>query len=268
MMIDIHIVGTGMVGHRQLTREAKQVLDSAGEVYLLHPLPEFRDFLDNRCESIINLADDYKQGHDRSRSYKTMAKKVINGAVSADQSVVFAVYGHPNVGVAPTELIREMGEDRGLSIKTLPGVSSFDCLYSDLDFDPFARGLQIFEATDILLYNISLDPATPTFVVQIGLTGTGLYEDRDSESDRFIQLKEHLLQFYPPNHAVSLVRTATHPLADSEQKQFHLNNLEMIADHVDNTHTLFIPPSSERKIENEELAERMYSRKYLDLITE
>lgn len=265
--VDVYVLGTGMVGYHQLTQEAEQLLDQVERVYLLHPLPEVREFIRSLCQSVMDLTEEYKQGSDRSRSYETMARRVVDGAVDASGPIAFVLYGHPTVGVTPTRLVEEMADESGLRTEITPGVSSLDCLYTDLSLNPFARGLQLFEATDLLVYDIDLDPATPAFVVQIGLTGTRLYDDRDSTPERFTPLKEHLLQFYPPKHEVSLVRTATHPLATSEQISVPIEEFETIAEDVDNAHTLFIPAACNRTVPDEELAEKVYSEEHLSHIT-
>lgn len=266
--VDVYVLGTGMVGYRQLTQEAEQILEQVERVYILHPLPEVNEFIGDLCRSVTNLTEEYEQGSDRSRSYERMARRVVDGAVHAEEPIAFVLYGHPTVGVTPTRLIQEMADERGLRVEIAPGISSLDCLYTDLNLDPFNRGLQLFEATDLLVYDIDLDPATPALVVQVGLTETRLYDDRDSTQERFVPLKEHLLQFYPSDHEVSLVRTATHPLATSERISVPIEEFETIAEDVDNTHTLFIPPARNRTVSDEELAEKVYSENHLSHITE
>ena len=266
--VDVYILGTGMVSARQLTREAEQALDRVGDVYLLHPLPEVRALVRDRCDSVVDLTDEYERGSERSDSYEAMARRVLDRAADADDPIAFAVYGHPTAGVTPTELIRKRATDRDMRVEIVPGISSLDCLYAELGIDPFARGMQVFEATDLLLYDIDLDPETPAFVVQVGLTGTRLYDDRDSLPERFTPLKRHLLQFYPPDHTVSLVRTATMAVAESERISVALDDFETVAGAIDNTHSLFVPPVGERTLEREELAEKAYTREHLDRVTE
>jgi len=257
-----------MVGYRQLTREAEQVLKRAKRVYLLHPLPEVRSFVDTQCGSVIDLTELYEEGSERAESYEEMAQQVVEGAEEAVEPVVFAVYGHPTVGVAPSSLIQKKAKGTDLIVEILPGISALDCLYTDLGFDPFTRGLQVFEATDLIVYDINLDPATPTFVLQVGLTGTRLYDTRTSTSKRLLPLKDHILQFYPPDHEVIFARTPTIPFADAQQLSVPISEFETVATDIDSTHTLVIPPVKKRHVENSDFAEKIYTQEFLEQITE
>ncbi|MFP8951631.1 SAM-dependent methyltransferase [Natrialbaceae archaeon A-arb3/5] len=266
--VDVYIVGTGMVGYRQLTREHEQAFEAAERVYVLNPLPEAKEYIHDRCESVIDLTDEYEPGGERAQSYERMAERVVDGAETVDGPVVLAVYGHPVVGVTPTGLIRDEAAQRDLTVEIYPGISSLDCLYVDLDVNPLDSGVQVYEATDVLVREVQLDPATPAFLMQIGLVGTRLYDRSQSAPERFRDIRAHLEGQYPSDHEVSLVRTATLPLADAEQRWFPLAEFESMAEQVDATHTLYIPPAEGRATRNERIAEQAYSDAHLDRITE
>lgn len=265
--VDIFVIGSGMVSSLQLTREHEQILETVETGYLLTPLPEVREFVSDRCESTVDLTAEYDVGGVRTDSYERMVDRVIDGAETADEPVALIVYGHPSVGVTPTTLLRDRTGSRDLTLEILPGISSLDCLYVDLDLNPLDRGVQIYEATTLLVDDISLAPLTPALLMQVGLVGTRLYSPHGSSPERFLPLKEHLLQFYPPDHEVCLARTATLPVAESEQIRFRLDDLETMADDVDATHTLYLPPVEDRSVENEKFRERSYSERHLDRVT-
>lgn len=266
--IDVYVLGTGMVGYRQLTKECEQALNRVGQAYMLHPLPEVREFVHDRCETVVDLTEEYESGLERAQSYDRMARRVVGGATDADDPVALVVYGHPTVGVTPTGLVRTEGAKREIEVRVLPGVSSLDALYADFSINPLDRGLQVYEATDLLVYNIELDPATPALLMQIGLTGTRLYDERDSTPRRFAALESHLTQWYPPDHAAELVRAASLPFANSERTSVRVNDIGSIADQIDDSHTLWIPPAHGRTVQNEEIAANAYSEAYLDSVTD
>lgn len=265
--IDICVLGTGMVGYHQLTKECEQMLGRATEIFVLHPLPEVREYFYQQYESVVDLTCEYEYGSDRNQIYQNMANRVLDTAVDAEGLTAMAVYGHPTVGVAPTELIRDGANERDLTVAVLPGVSSIDCIFTALGFNPLDRGLQIFEATDLLVYDIKLDSVTPALIMQLGTFGTRLYGDQASSPERFIPLKKHISQFYPAEHQVQLIRIATLPFAQSEQIIFNISEFTEVADKISNSHTLYIPPTCEREIEKEEFAEKTYSQRYLERIT-
>jgi uncharacterized protein YabN with tetrapyrrole methylase and pyrophosphatase domain len=256
--VDIYILGTGMVGYRQLTRECEQTLERLDLVYVLHPLPEVRAFIRERCESVIDLTDEYGRGRERAESYEVMASRVLDGAAEVDGAVGLAIYGHPTVGVTPTRLVRAGAADRDFTVEVLPGVSSLDCLYAEFDIDPVDRGVQMFDATDLLVYDIALDPATPALLVQVGLTGTRLCDSGD-DVPRLDALERHLSNFYPDTHRVHFVRVATLPFADSKRLSISIDSLESVADEIEDAHTLVIPPTEERRVEDESLAADAYA---------
>jgi len=263
---DVYIIGTGMVGYRQLTDECRELMKRAERIYLLHPLPEVKRHIANKYQEPVDLTEQYEQGQERARAYKSMAETVLDSASEADGPVVMAVYGHPTVGVTPTGIVRRRGDKCGISVSVFPGISSLDCLYTELGVNPLDRGLQVFEATDLLVYQIDLDTAMPAFVMQVGLVGTHLYDNRESAPERFVPLREYLQTHYPDDHVVYFVRTATIPLADTERIPVRVDEFESVADRVDKTHTLYIPPAQERS-PDERLASKARSPEHLDRIT-
>lgn len=256
-----------MVGYRQVTRECEQMLDRIKHAYLLHPLPEVETYIREQCDTVVDLSDEYESGRDRSKSYNIMADKVLTRAETTDAPVGLIVYGHPTVGVTPTGLISDRAPDEGLSVSVLPSVSSLDCLYTDLGINPLDRGLQIFEATDLLVYNTQLNTSIPTLIMQIGLVGTRLYDDNENKPERFTPVREYLTQFYPPDHRIHIVRTATMPLASPERITIQLDEIESVADRIDDTHTLYVPPARNRVINDEQFASKIRSKEYLNRIS-
>lgn len=263
---DLFVVGTGMVGYQQLTNECEQALDLSEHIFLLHPLPEVREYFRERWGPVDNLATEYEQGLARLDRYERMADRVLNSSQEADRPVVLTVYGHPQVGVTPTRIIIDCADERGVSVDVLPGVSSIDCLYTDLSIDPF-QGLQLFEATDLLIHEYRLNNEVPALIFQIGLIESYLYDRRKSAPERFTAIREYLEEFYPPSHELCLASTATLPLADSDLHWFELGNFESMASDIDFTHTLYIPRVSDPPIRNKTLQQKAHSSGHLDHIT-
>ncbi|MFB6173943.1 MAG: SAM-dependent methyltransferase [Halobacteriales archaeon] len=265
---DIYVVGTGMVGYRQLTREAEAALRKSERVYLVHYQTLVREYIEDELGTeVVALTEEYTVGENRANTYERMADRVLEGAAAADGPVSFALYGHPMVFVSPARWVREDGRERGFEVKVVPGVSSMDCLYADIGLDPAEHGLQMFEATDLLVREFELNPRVPAMVWQIGTVGTVLYSGADSSPERFTPLREYLQRFYPEDHTAYLLRTATYPITESEQIAFDLDEFEAIHDRVNAVQTLYLPPVEDKGVANEAMLDRLTSEEHLETIT-
>jgi uncharacterized protein YabN with tetrapyrrole methylase and pyrophosphatase domain len=266
---DIYIVGTGMVGYSQITLETQSVLESASTIFVVHYQPTVLDYLQQFTETpVVDLSEAYEEDGERREAYEEMAETVMEASVETDDPVVFALYGHPMVFVSPVRWIRERAPDRGLSVETLPGISSMDCLYADIGLDPSKNGIQMFEATDLLLREFDLNPHVPLMLWQVGSLETELYSVYESSPERFTGLKQYLQRFYPDDHTVSLLMTATYPIGESERIDFELREFESLHDQVKHAHTLYVPPKEEKGVQREDLYEQVHSEDHLETITD
>lgn len=267
--VDVFIIGTGMVGYRQLTREAEAALAKSDKVYLVHGQKSVEEYIrDEHSVDVIDLIEEYTPQEERSATYNRMAKRVLAGAEKTSGTICFALYGHPMVYVSPARIVAEQGAERGLNIEILPGISSMDCLYTDIHLDPASNGIQMFEATDLLLREFDLNPDVPVMIWQIGTVETVLYTQADSKPGRFTNIRNYLERFYPSDHIVSLLKTATYPITESERIDFELHKFEEMHNQIDPVHTLYIPPVNDKTVENSQLASQVQSREHLNDITE
>lgn len=267
-LCDIYIVGTGMVGTRQVTREAALAFESSTTVYLIHHHTEtMRRYLEGFDVEVVDLTDLYEEGELRRNTYEAMAEAVLDAAETSDEPITVALYGHPFVFVSPSRWIVEEAPERGLDVEKRPGISSMDCLYADLPLDPAANGLQMYEATDLLLYEYELEPRAPTMVWQIGVVETLRYATDDSQPERFSRIRRYLQRFYPADHEVHLLQTATYPFTDSRQLSFPLADFEDVTDQVNAVQTLYVPRTDDKEVKNEALARRVRSSDHLETIT-
>lgn len=265
---DVYVVGTGMVGYRQLTKEAEAVLEKAERIYTVHHQELVREyFREEYPGTVIDLTGEYSKTETRDVTYERMARAVLDGAEEADDPVAFALYGHPTVFVSPSRWVIEEAPERGLEVETLPGVSSMDCLYADLPFDPARNGVQMFEATDLLVREWELNPEVPAMIWQIGTVESTYYPHRKSAPERFSRFREYLQQFYPDDHTVYVLQTAIHPIGKSKQIEFTLEEFESMHEEINPVQTLFVPPVRERPVQNEQLLEQIASQEHVENIT-
>ncbi len=223
----ILIVGLGPGDPNLITREVWEILQSAREVYvrtIKHPAVAFLP----RGVEVHSFDHFYEEKETFDEVYRAIAEEVVRlGA--RPEGVIYAVPGHPLVGETTTRLILEMASERGLEVAIKEGVSFLDSLFTALRIDPLG-GLQVVDASELASHHYPrLDSDRPVVVGQ-------LY-------DRFLasQVKAVLLDLYPEDHPVTLVRGVgtlnpfirTLPLYELDRQE------------VDHLTSLYIPPLSE-----------------------
>lgn len=268
--IDIYVVGLGMVAIRQMTNEAEAAIDNSERVYAVDYKTDLLErYVSDRVDGFVDLTNEYTEGENRAKAYERMAQEVIDGAKECDGPVTFALYGHPLVFVTPSRWIIEHAPEEGLEVEVQPGISSMDCIYCDLNLDPSENGIQMFEATDLLVREFELNPYVPAMIWQIG-TVESLQYSKDIERDpgQFTRLKEYLTQYYPPDHEVSIVQTSTYPITDSKVLEFEIQEFESMADEINPIQTLYVPPVERKPIQNQELKAEMESADNLEFISQ
>ncbi|WP_256531285.1 SAM-dependent methyltransferase [Halovivax cerinus] len=267
--VDIYVIGLGMVAIRQLTNEAEAAIDKSQVLFTVDYHTEMLErYVGDRVDELVDLTEEYTEGEHRIETYERMAQRVIDRAGEIDGPVAFALYGHPLVFVTPSQWVTERATEAGLRVEVQPGISSMDCLYCDLGLDPSRNGIQMFEATDLLLREFELNSNVPAMIWQVGSVEAVQYSERTgNEPARFTRLREYLERFYPPDHEVTIVQTATYPITDSKLLRFELQAFESMADEINPIQTLYVPPVAEKSVQNRELQETIESAEHLEFIT-
>lgn len=253
---DIGIVGTGIVGAHQLTREAEEVVRRCKRTFVIESGYGIPEYLRTLCPAVTELGSLYEPGRDRLPTYRRMAAEVVSAAV-ADAPVCLATYGHPWVYCYPTTLIARAAPLLGLHVEVFPGVSAFDTLLVDLGIDIAADGIQMYEATDLLLRRRPIQNDVACVVWQPTVVGDPTYRPDPYGAEQFEPLQQYLLRFYPAEHEVVLVTTKTHPLTRSIVQRLPLRDLALELERAPSVATLYVPPLAERPVEDDELLEVM-----------
>jgi Tetrapyrrole (Corrin/Porphyrin) Methylases len=263
---DIYIAGLGIMGIWHLTHEAENCIKASKQVFIVDHGFGVSDYLQTLCPKVTSLLGEYEEGLNRLETYRSMAAAVIAAALE-DGPVCFAPYGHPVMYVYPTMLIRNAAKLLGLRLHIAPGISIFDTMLVDLDFDPGLTGVQIYEATALLIENRQLQPDVPCVLLQVDAIESGLFSRAPSAPRRFIRLQEHLLRFYPPEHSVIGLLSSTFPLVPALKREFPLSELPERLAETPLGGTLFIPPIGKRGRGNEEILSQLFDQEYLAEIT-
>jgi len=263
---DIYIVGTGIKWIEHITLEVDKVLSSCNSILYVERAPGIDRYFSQKADKVVDLTSLYAENKDRMETYRDMATQVVQEALD-NPPVAFALYGHPTIYSYPPFLVKEMSNALGLSVKVLPGVSSLDTLFCDLLVDPAVNGIQMFEATDLILREHQISPNLSTVIWQIGSLGTSLFSSAKSESKRFDGFVDYLKKFYPGEHPVFAVYTQPHPMLKSQVNKFPLNKLPEFAEVLHSAVTLYLPPLRPNSVKNAQLAAQLIDQQSLASVT-
>lgn len=263
---DIFVVGLGIKSVLQVTREAEEAVKLCRKVFLVDSAFGVQEYVRALCPEVVSLLGLYEEGGSRRDTYRAMAAHVLDEALEGPP-VAFATYGHPQMYVHPTHLIRKGAAALDLRVRVIPGVSTLDAIVTDLGFDPGPNGLQMYEATDLLTKARPLQPDVPCLLWQVSAVETGLYSARRGSRNRFVRLQRYLLQTYPAGHPVTMVLSSTYPLIEPLMETFPLGELaERLADGLQ-IGTLFIPAVTTREVHDIELLRELFDPNHLEAIT-
>ena len=123
----------------------------------------------------------------------------------------------------------------------LPGVSAEDCLFCDLNVDPASAGCQSLEATDFLMHQRSIDPASHLILWQVGFLCNFGPARQPAPVRGLPQLVQKLCRFYPAQHPVYIYEAALFPGVEPVIRGLPLFALPQA--QVTTMSTLYIPPA-------------------------
>lgn len=264
---DIYIAGSGIVSVDQITNEVDRAIRRSNEVIYVDNGIGIYEFLSERCEKVTDLIEpSYVINENRINAYHNMAARVLEAALS-HAPVTFLLYGHPTVFSYPPFIISRAAKLLNLKIKVLPGISAMGCIFAELGLDPGSVGLQIHEATNLILKHIPLVPEIPALIWQIGSLETCLYSSKMSNRNRYARFREYLLKYYSEDHVVTAIFCSSYPLMPTEVINFPLGKIADYAVDMHSGYTLYIPPAVEDIIKDEQLAKDIVSVEHLETIT-
>lgn len=248
-------VGIGLRSPAHATFEVAARIKAADKVFILVPDPISHYWIRTLNRNVESLGPLYAEGKDRDETYREIVERLTT-AVKEGLRVCAVSYGHPGVASFPFhESIRRLRKE-AYPAEMLPGVSSVDCLFADLNVDPIAVGCLSYEATDFLLRRRSVDTACNLILWQVGVIADPTYRQQSEAWNRsgIAALTARLLESYSPDHEVVVYETPSVLVCEPMIERVALERLPDA--RVTAMSTLFVPPMTKAPID-EAMAKRL-----------
>ncbi len=246
------VVGTGIKFLSHLTVEARAYIEQSDKVLFLVNDPGMKQWISKTNPQSESLDFLYSKFSLRKYCYQAITEYILQ-TVKEIKHVCVVLYGHPcvfaQIGIDAVNLAKK----EGFYAKLLPGISSADCLFSDLLIDPGSHGCHSFEATDFLLYKRKFDPRSHLILYQadiIGVLGNPRVHNNKKGAELLIR---YLSDFYTLNHKVILYEAAQYPSFEAKIEQYSLGSLMEAA--FSRITTLYIPPCNNNEYDHKMLEE-------------
>ena len=222
MESDIIIVGLGPGDPEVVPLGVMKVLGGKGKVYLRTEKHPVVSWLKEQGYNFQTFDECYERKTDFEAVYREISHRIMEEA--GQGQVVYAVPGHPLVAERSVELIIQRADAIGQRYRIIPAMSFLDAMWETLRINPIA-GVKVLDGLGIT--EKELDPTVATVVAQV--------HSRFVASD----VKLALLERYPPEHPVFMVRAAGVPGLESV-KRLPLYKLDR-SDNIDHLTTVYLP---------------------------
>ena len=226
----IVVIGLGPGKLNQMTLEAWDLINSTGKLILRtqdHPAAKElaqRGLFFETCDEF------YKTSSNFDAVYSEITRYLIDEAKSIafdSAPLVYAVPGHPLIAEKSVALLIEQARAESIYVDIISAMSFWDPAVTDLNIDPLINGMALLDA---------LDP--PDIVpTQLGCLYAQVYSQLAAS-----ELKVMLLEHYPPEHTVTLIKSAG--IVEDRQKTdlpLYLLDRDTAFDHLT---SLYVPPLS------------------------
>ena len=224
MQSTLFILGAGVYSHLQLTLETVQALRSCQTVFVLHSDSRVIDSIGEYCNDVRSLFDLYEdRNQKRMDIYKRIADRVVEVA-SNNSRTAFLVFGHPFFLVSACEYAAERGRGAGFNVRTLPAISTFDTLLTDLQHD-LGYAVQIYCAQNLVRNEFVIDARVPLLLFQLTQFENEYLIDHKPQPPVFEPLVTYLLRYFPADHNCTMVHSAAHLLEKAKFIEFPLSHL-------------------------------------------
>jgi len=227
-----------MFGLPHLTLETLEILKRAKVVY---HLSERHDELCAINDNTQDLRGLYERPGKRVDIYENLARHVVESALK-QRPAVLAIDGNPMFFSDISWKIAAIGKGKGLRVEALPGVSCLDVLPTQLGFEPGDIGLQIFEATQLVLYDLAINPYLSTLILQVGyFCETVTLPPPERKPEAYNKLILHLRKFFPGHHPAIFIQSAYSERLPTIVFTSEIMNIDNYRNEITGGMTLYVP---------------------------
>lgn len=217
------IVGLGPGDPGMLPLDVWKYLNSGYPVYLRTAIHPTVQWLEKQSIKFTSMDHHYQKSETFDEVYAGIAKEILEATQKGP--IVYAVPGHPMVAEESVALLLEKSAQLGVETKVVPAMSFLDAMSATLKLDP-CKGLYIVDA--LSMDQQKPEPKVATIVTQV--------YDRITAGET----KLTLMEFYPDEHLVTVIRAAGVP-GEERLQQIPLFELDRI-DWIDHLTSLYIGP--------------------------
>ena len=236
---ELVFVGTGINAANHLSAEAYAHIMNADK--LLYCVADLA--IERQLQCLNRDAEDlyvfYGDDKPRRQTYEEMVERILE-VLREDARVCVVFYGHPGIFVWPSYKAIQLARREGYNAYMLPAVSSLDCLFADVGFDPSRHSCQVLEATDLLVRSRKPDVTASVVVFQVGCVGDLGYNSRGYDRRNVPVLTEYLAGHYGADYEVILYEAAQYPVCKPKIRRIKINDLPDA--RPSGITTLYIPP--------------------------
>ena len=243
------IAGFGVKFLSHLTKETEVVLKKSDKVLYLsndNLSPKWIQDINKNTESLESI---YFSESQRSDAYNAIKEKILIELLTY-KNVTFIIYGHPNFLVQITSTVADAAKKNGYPVYVLPGISSLDCLMADLCINPGDGGMQILEATELLIYKKFIDISAHVVILQaaaIGQQGHG--RNKKIMALGLELLSIYLCNFYDSSHKIVFYEASQSPRSLQKTISTPLSHIENI--ELSPKTTIYIPPMKIKSVDSD-----------------
>ncbi len=234
------VAGVGIRGPEQVSAEVEAALRAADVVFHCLGDPATVRWVRSLARAEHDLIPLYADGAPRLRAYRAMADLVL-GQAAAGAQVALAVPGHPCLLHTGVQLTVRGARRARIPVTILPGISSVDMLLALVGVDPGFGGLQVLEATDLLLYHRGLQADGHVVILQPACIGPRVHRAEGHHGQRAGMLVDRLVEVYPAGHAALHFRISA---GDSAADALRWTTVGALAgERWSNASSLYLPPA-------------------------
>jgi hypothetical protein len=240
-MTDIYLLGCGQHFPGHVTPDTFDALRKCITVFCLlreDDIDTLPPDIASRCESVWHH---YRADRPRYENYIEVANLIVETATT-EKPVGWFTLGNPRVLDSVSELLIAGAQERNLSVKPLPAISSIDTVLMDVGYDP-GRGVLVVEATALVANKTIINPTVAALIFQPGVFGTRNPRlTKDAPKPRLDALRDHLLNTYASDHKLAYVTSSPHIEENADVAWMTVASMVNAGTEALSNSTLFIPP--------------------------